>query len=206
MKDSTETVCQRNSSETAQQNFVKLCSGEGQIPCRCAYSQDILIQLFMGVMPFFNLEIWPKLKILLTTVLQRNSTESAQHNIVKLFSYREHNVKICIFTVHADLIFLRSNLYPFWTLAKIILCNSDETCFLSDCPSLMLGIDIRCIQHSQAMLECGVCALAHSFFHYICNAFLAHLSWKLKWAFLITCRPSSVCPSVRPYVCPSVCL
>ena len=26
--------------------------------------------------------------------------------------------------------------------------------------------------------------------------FLAHLSWKLKWAFLITCRPSSVCLSV----------
>ena len=26
--------------------------------------------------------------------------------------------------------------------------------------------------------------------------FLAHLSWKLKWAFLITCRPASVCPSV----------
>ena len=25
---------------------------------------------------------------------------------------------------------------------------------------------------------------------------LAHLSWKLKWAFLITCRPSSVRPSV----------
>ena len=32
-------------------------------------------------------------------------------------------------------------------------------------------------------------------------AFVAHLSWKLKWAFLITCRPSSVrlsvCLSVR---------
>jgi hypothetical protein len=26
--------------------------------------------------------------------------------------------------------------------------------------------------------------------------FLADLSWKLKWAFLIACRPSSVCPSV----------
>ena len=26
--------------------------------------------------------------------------------------------------------------------------------------------------------------------------FLAHLSWKFKWAFLITYRPSSVCPSV----------
>ena len=38
--------------------------------------------------------------------------------------------------------------------------------FLSDCPSLMLGIAIHCIQHSQAMLERGVCELAHSFFHW----------------------------------------
>ena len=29
MKDNTETVSQRNSSETAQHNFVKLCSNEG---------------------------------------------------------------------------------------------------------------------------------------------------------------------------------
>ena len=36
--------------------------------------------------------------------------------------------------------------------------------------------------------------------------FLAHLSWKLKWAFLITCRPASVCPSVRLSVRLSVCL
>ena len=36
--------------------------------------------------------------------------------------------------------------------------------FLSDCPSLMLGIAIHCIQRSQAMLERGVCELAHSFF------------------------------------------
>ena len=34
--------------------------------------------------------------------------------------------------------------------------------------------------------------------------FLAHLSWKLKWTFLITCRPSSVCLSVRLSVCLSV--
>ena len=39
--------------------------------------------------------------------------------------------------------------------------------FLSDCPSLMLWIAIHCIQHSQAMLERGVCELAHSFFHFI---------------------------------------
>ena len=30
----------------------------------------------------------------------------------------------------------------------------------------MLGIVIHCIQHSQAMLERGVCELAHSSFHY----------------------------------------
>ena len=29
----------------------------------------------------------------------------------------------------------------------------------------MLGIAIHCIQHSQAILERGVCELAHSFFH-----------------------------------------
>ena len=53
---------------------------------------------------------------------------------------------------NTDVIFLRRNLYPFWTLAKIILCNSDETDFLFYCPSLMLEIAIRCIQ---AMLERG---------------------------------------------------
>ena len=39
--------------------------------------------------------------------------------------------------------------------------------FLSNCLSLMLGIAIHCILHSQAMLERGVCELAHSFFHFI---------------------------------------
>ena len=34
------------------------------------------------------------------------------------------------------------------------------------------------------------------------SLFLAHLSWKLKWAFLITFCPSSVRPSVCPSVCP----
>ena len=42
--------------------------------------------------------------------------------------------------------------------------------------------------------------------YFFFRIFLAHLSWKLKWAFLITCRPASVCPSVRPSVRPSVCL
>ena len=56
---------------------------------------------------------------------------------------------------------------PFEHWPKLFwMCNSDETGFLFDCPSLMLGIAIRCIQHSQAMLERGVCELAHSFFHW----------------------------------------
>ena len=36
MKDTIETVRQRNSSEAAQQNFMKLCSYEAH-RCRCAY-------------------------------------------------------------------------------------------------------------------------------------------------------------------------
>ena len=35
--------------------------------------------------------------------------------------------------------------------------------FLTDCPSLMLGIAIHYIQHSQAMLERGVCFLSFYF-------------------------------------------
>ena len=35
IKDTTETVCQRNSSEAAQQNFLKFCSNEG----RCKNAQ-----------------------------------------------------------------------------------------------------------------------------------------------------------------------
>ena len=41
--------------------------------------------------------------------------------------------------------------------------------FLSDCPSLMLGIAICYMQQCQAMLECGVCELAHYFFHSKCS-------------------------------------
>ena len=117
-------------------------------------------------MPLFELRNLTKMKDTTETVLQHNSTETAQQNFIKLCSYEGHNVKfIWICTGNAELIFLRSNLYPFWTLTKIILCNTDEISFLSDCPSLMLEIAIRCIQHSQAMLERGVCELAHSFFH-----------------------------------------
>ena len=58
--------------------------------------------------------------------------------------------------------------------------------FLSDC--LSLGIAIHYIQHSQAMLERGVCELAHSFFHLdirkvIQNSWCLYLqmTWLLIW-------------------------
>ena len=135
MKDTTETVCQRNSSKPLTESRETLYLWRTK--CVDVHIQGNSDSIFFSGRnpPFWTYKIWP------------------------IF-------EICIFTGNADLIFLSSNLYPFWTVAKIILCNSDETGFLSDCPSLLLGIAIGCIQHSQAMLQRGVCELAHSFFHY----------------------------------------
>ena len=44
------------------------------IPCRCTYPHDILIQFFFRNFALWKLEIWPKLKILLKTVRQSVST------------------------------------------------------------------------------------------------------------------------------------
>ena len=58
--------------------------------------------------------------------------------------------------------------------------------FLSDCPSLMLGIAIHCIQHSQAMFERGLCELAHSFFHFtnesVLNIMFKCIRCNIKWS------------------------
>ena len=70
------------------------------------------------------------------------------------------------------MIFLSSNLYPFWILTKIILCNSDETGFLSDCPLLMRWIAIRCIMHFCNIGAWGMWA---------CSLFLSLLSEHFPW-------------------------
>ena len=50
----------RNSSETPEQNFVKLCSYEGHnVFMRMSTGNFDSILLLRG-MPFLNLEIWPK--------------------------------------------------------------------------------------------------------------------------------------------------
>ena len=112
MKDTTVFFCQRNCSETAQQNFVKLCSNEGHNVQMCIYTGNFDLIFFLGAMPLFELRNLTKMKDTTETVGQHNSTETAQQNCVKLCSYEGHNVQICIFTGNADLILLRSNLYP----------------------------------------------------------------------------------------------
>ena len=68
---------------------------------------------------------------------------------------------MCISTGNLDSIIFSQNyaLFELRNLAKMKV----TTGLLSDCPSLMLGIAIPCIQNSQAMLERGVSELAHSF-------------------------------------------
>ena len=59
--------------------------------------------------------------------------------------------------------------------------------FLSDC--LSLGIAIHYIQHSQAMLERGVCELAHSFFHFVWFVYFCYknISWIYKYKYSDIC-------------------
>ena len=107
----------------------------------------------------FDLRNLTKMKDTTETVGQHNSTETAQQNCVKLCSYEDmYSYRKC----WLDL--FKEQFISLLNFGQNFLCDSDETGFLSDCPSLILGIAFRCIQHSQAMLEGGVCELAHSFF------------------------------------------
>ena len=119
MKDTTETVCQHNFSETTQQNFLKLCSDEGHKVQICI-STGNFDSIFPLNYPLFELRNLTKMKDTTETVCQYNSTETAQQNFVKLSSYDGLIVKMCISTVNCDLIFLRSNLYiPFELWPKL---------------------------------------------------------------------------------------
>ena len=71
------------------------------------------------------------------TAGQRNSTETAPQNCVKLCSYEGHNVQICIFTGNADLILLRSNLYPLFSRLPVTNAwNCHSYSFLKQCWSV----------------------------------------------------------------------
>ena len=154
-----------NSDETAQQKYVKLYSNEGHCVGKCV---DLHIHVHIhrkfwfvfcfGVMPLFELWNWPKWKMLLKT-----TTEIAQQNFVELSELWSTSCVAMHFYRKCWFDLFKEQFISFLNFGQnYILCNSDETCFLS----LMLGIAICCIQHSQAMLERGVCELAHSFFHF----------------------------------------
>ena len=88
-----------------------------------------------------NLEIWPKLKALLKTVRQFKSTHPLNRISWNFVVMKDMPIVMCRKAFLQEMLIW--SFYPFWTLAKIILCNLDETGFLSDCLLLMLGIAIH---------------------------------------------------------------
>ena len=121
------------------------------IMCRCAYPQEILIPFFFSdLRPFWTPKFdeneryyWNSWSA--TTPLKPLSRIAWKFVVMKdIIGVDVHFYRKCWFDL-----FEEQFISP----------------FLSDCPSLMLGIAIHCIQHSQAMLERGLCELAHSFFH-----------------------------------------
>ena len=61
--------------------------------CRCAYPQGILVlSFFLGAMLLFQLRNLTQMRDTTQTVRQRNSTETAQQNLVTLSSNEGHNV------------------------------------------------------------------------------------------------------------------
>ena len=91
MKDTTGTICQRNSSETAQQNFVKLCSCDGHNMLMCIPTGNF-VQFFSQNYALFEFRNLTKMKDITETVCQRNSSETAQQNFLKFCSKEGHNM------------------------------------------------------------------------------------------------------------------
>ena len=122
----------------------------------CIFTENFDSIFFLGATPFLYLEIWPKWNILLKQFVSATPLKPLNRISWNFVVMKDIMCRYAFLQKNVDLIFLRRNLYyPFIALEKIILCNSDETGFLSDCLSLLLGIAFRCIMHSQTMLERG---------------------------------------------------
>ena len=121
------------------------------IMCRCAYPQEILIPLFFSELrPFW------------TSKFDENERYYWNSWSAQLHWNRSTEL-------HWNFVVMKDIMCRCAFYRKCWFDPFEEqfiSPFLSDCPSLMLGIAIYCIQHSLAMLERGVCELAHSFFHY----------------------------------------
>ena len=179
--------------KTAQKiswNFVVI----KDVMCRCAYLQEILIVFFfLGVMPLLNLEIWPKLNILLkqfvnATPLKVPNRKSWNVVIVYIhwkywfdFFLRElselwpkHTISCNLYETslaysHIFIEWRRSCWGRYlwqWTskcYTNVTIIN--QLCVSDYYQSQMHGIAILYVQHCHAMLKRGVCELAHFFFH-----------------------------------------
>ena len=84
--------CQHNSSETSQQNMVKLCSYEGHNVSMGISTGNFDSISFSRSNAFFELRNLTKMKDTTETGCQCISSEAAQQNFVKLCSYKGLNV------------------------------------------------------------------------------------------------------------------
>ena len=140
--------------------FLKLCSWD--IMCRFAYSQEILIHLFfLGVMPLLNLEIRPKLNILLkqffsTTPLKLLSRilwnfvvdkyilsawAYSQIKLICLLNDREVLQVDIFLTVNIQMLHKCDNYESVMCIRLLPIFDYD---FLSDCQSLVWHSHLLC--------------------------------------------------------------
>ena len=90
MKDTTKTVCQLNSSETAQQNLLKLSSNEGHRCVDVHIHKKFLFNFFSRSCALFEHRNLAKMKDTTETVCQRKSSEAARQTFLKLCSCDGH--------------------------------------------------------------------------------------------------------------------
>ena len=122
------------------------------IICRCAYFTRNFDSIFsFRIMPFLNLEIWPKWKILL-----KQSVSATPLKLLNRISWNLIVLKdsMCRFAFLQEML-----IWSFWGVIYFP--------FFVWLPVPNAWNCIHCIQHSQAMLERWVCDLSHSFFHFV---------------------------------------
>ena len=103
--------------------------------------------------PFLNFEIWRKWKILLKQLVGTTPLKPLNRIVWNFVVMKDI---MCKYAYLQEML-----IWYFWGAIYIP--------FFVQLPVTNAWIAIHCIQHSQAMLERGVCDLAHSFFHLPCS-------------------------------------
>ena len=107
---------------------------------------------FLGVTPFLNLEIWRKWKILLKQFVSTTPLKPLNRIALNFVVMKDIMFRYAFFQ--------EMLIWSFWGAIYIPFFVRLPVPYAWNCHSLY-------IQHSQAMLERGVCELAHSFFHFL---------------------------------------